>query len=826
MQLVKTFRKHKKVAFALLTLMAMISFVILPHVLEIIGSRASKDVLALQTKKYGNLHRSELDMLSYQRQKVLQVLEQLATKALGDRDSQGNIDFQAYVAAAKLRSQIGGTSDEEVAVGWLLANRAQEIGVLVSDDSVKAQIGQLLVGKIKKKDLDAVLKSAQISATQFVAFLRHELLSLEMRNMLLAGAGSLSPTERWDCVLRLHRNAKIEALPLPVANYVAQVKQEPSSREIKDLFNQYRHREPNPNSPEPGFREPARAAVAYFRLDQSAFLDSSPEGEKRIEAYYQEHLADFIPKPPAPDQTIPFVQPKPEVKPEAKPAEAKPAQPAAQPKPEAKPEVKPAETPKPEVKPEPKPAEPPKPEVKPEPKPEVKPEPKPEVKPEAKPAEAKPAQPVAPPKPEVKPEPKPAEPPKPEAKPEPKPAETPKPEVKPEPKPAAKTSSVSRSPFQYASYQAPPTEPGQTAKTEPTAPAPAAPAPAPVAGAKPAAPAPVPAAVAKPAEAKPAEPAKPQPRPLSEVREEIRRILAAEDMKKILDQLQAKLQQFETKQWLRYQTAKDQGKDIEPPTPPDFQALAEAYNTNPARPKVLAVETGVETLWELRKRDIARSGIPNGKAFLEVIFEGTQVYRPLVTMSEGSAFLFWKTEDIKAREMELTDEGVRQRVIDAWKFREARKLALADAKQMAEKAAQSGKPLQDLFGESGQVVTPREFTWMSVPAEIPRVSEVEGIDRPGDDFMRAVFSLQPTGVDAAMNHPQDVAYVIRLVQFSPSADQLWDLYTKAEFAAGSHSPYAKVDEYARQQVFMAQIDRLKEQAGLQWLIEPRRPRRD
>ena len=67
----------------------------------------------------------------------------------------------------------------------------------------------------------------------------------------------------------------------------------------------------------------------------------------------------------------------------------------------------------------------------------------------------------------------------------------------------------------------------------------------------------------------------------------------------------------------------------------------------------------------------------------------------------------------------------------------------------------------------------------------PVISEVEGVNMPGQAFMREVFSLKKGGTGAAMNQPQTVAYVIRVINFAPPTSVLL-----AEFESASPDTYA------------------------------------
>ena len=58
----------------------------------------------------------------------------------------------------------------------------------------------------------------------------------------------------------------------------------------------------------------------------------------------------------------------------------------------------------------------------------------------------------------------------------------------------------------------------------------------------------------------------------------------------------------------------------------------------------------------------------------------------------------------------------------------------------------------------------------------PKLSEVEGVDMPGEAFMRTVFGLKKGEIGVAMNQPQTVAYVVKVIEFAPPPRLLMDLF--------------------------------------------------
>ena len=137
-------------------------------------------------------------------------------------------------------------------------------------------------------------------------------------------------------------------------------------------------------------------------------------------------------------------------------------------------------------------------------------------------------------------------------------------------------------------------------------------------------------------------------------------------------------------------------------------------------------------------------------------------------------FLYWKVKEEGSFVPKLAD--VRGEVVNTWKRGEAYKIAKAEAERLA-KSLPGDKPLKETVGEAQakNVLGPPEFSWMSrgslpTGSGAPMLSSVEGVEFPGNEFMRAVFALQPGKIGVAANAPQTVVYVVRVAAESPDEE--------------------------------------------------------
>lgn len=300
---------------------------------------------------------------------------------------------------------------------------------------------------------------------------------------------------------------------------------------------------------------------------------------------------------------------------------------------------------------------------------------------------------------------------------------------------------------------------------------------------------------------------------------------ANEEIKRVFDRLQAKMNKYRSS-YAHYDAIRLEDPSAKPPAALNFEELAEEYGLGNHATRLMSQ-------LEAEGIDIGRSYIDVGSSdiarkwslrFLRYAYdEGWPLH--LAAKSEdvlGNHYLFWKVQDAKEEVPKFEDSGVREQVLAAWKMVQARKLALGEAEHLRDLALKSRKPLKEAFVDRPDIldklVLTTPFSWLTrglVPVETslapPRISSVTGVQMPGPDFMRTVFDLQKDQVGVAMNVPQTIAYVLRVIEFNKSDVVLW-----TEFTADPYMTYAAAAFDDQRQLFEAWREGLKIEAGLQW----------
>ena len=406
-----------------------------------------------------------------------------------------------------------------------------------------------------------------------------------------------------------------------------------------------------------------------------------------------------------------------------------------------------------------------------------------------------------------------------------------KPEAKPEAAPAApspstpKGAAIGGSPFRAVSFKQPAEKPAEAA-AEPAADAPKADAPksdTPADTAKkeaaPAAPATAadkPAADEKKDEKKAEEAA--QFEPLDAVKDDIRKRLARERADARIDAIftavAGDLGRY-AEDYALWQARKPAG--VEAPRPPDLAKIAEKQGLESGRSDLVAPDAafaagGIGGSFEFVQDPSSRFGIRQQRWLDQMFGAGSMSLRPIRSRDvEGNRYLSWRTED--QPEFIPSFETARSGVERAWRIVEGRSLAKKRAEALAQQAVSGG--------DETKAVQVGPFSWLTQGmggGGALVLSQPEGISMPGDEFMRAVFSLEPGKTAVAFNEPRTVCYVIRLVSQEPPAAELQE-----KFLAGRNDrqKIGMVAQREASNTFRELIEGMEKRYRLDWKRQPR-----
>jgi hypothetical protein len=266
------------------------------------------------------------------------------------------------------------------------------------------------------------------------------------------------------------------------------------------------------------------------------------------------------------------------------------------------------------------------------------------------------------------------------------------------------------------------------------------------------------------------------------------------------------------------------------PQPPNVEAIAKKQGLESGRlERVSAGDAvaagGLGTSFELSLDQNSPMGFRQ-VSWDEMVFAPTaSLWRPAGTRDvAGNRYLSWKTDDQPA--FSPTFDKAKADVERAWKIVEGRPLARKLAEELSKQAG-DGKTLEAAVaarteGPKLAAATVGPFTWMSRAGTFgaaPTLSQPDGLSMPGEEFMKAVFALEPGQTTVAFNEPRTVCYAIRLVSYEPDQEKLREQFVDPSF------DQRRIAALARQQEGDAigrWIEDVERRYALQWKRPPRR----
>ncbi len=758
-------------------------------------------------------------------------------------------------------------NDEELVDRLLLADKARALGVVISDTAIEDYLDNLCdASESNRPNYRALLQRAtngRLDYRQFHAQMAIELAAQRMEVMASGGLLAAPPELLYECYNRLNRQATVELLALDVADFVQEVP-EPTEADIAALYEEGKDEFPDPLLPDPGFKQRKRIAFGYFVGVFEEFLQREVDAirptitDARIETYYEDNKttefkvlelpsdepespadAPAAQQEPAPDAAAPDAAPTPPADGDstpAAPADAPPSEPPSAGEPAAPPEsAPPPPTSEPQARPEPEQ----------EPEPAAPPSTQPDTPPvpsgsqgRATGAHAETLQLVS--------------------------YQTPDPAAPPQDPPTQEQEEGPSLPDGTDQPEGPAAEPTEAGPAE-TAPAstqepPAAGPPAAEAGAA--------TPESHPVEGESAEPAPPEPvksRPLDDqLRDEIRTRLARLDARQpAQEKLEKAIEEARVvvERYARQVTRAKASPGAEPPTPPDFQQIAEnlhlvhqqtplwdvldiaeirqadpAEDDPPGYELARATEMSLSPQMGVTQRTLAEAAFGDDIALFlprRLVDGGYVGSGQQYTIPPDKLFLYWREQVVPEQVPPL--EEVRSQVVKVWKLQQALPRARARAESMAKQAADAARPLTEVFADNAtHVITTHPFTWMTrgaLPGSLqqapPRLSTVTGttldgqrvtIFGAGQDFMRAVFDLDVGQVGVAVNQPQKFVYIVRVVDMEPGEQQRRDAF----FAAGLTPEVLSLVRTEHGDILHDWYESLKKELAVDWKRKPER----
>ena len=657
----------------------------------------------------------------------------------------------------------------------ILAAEANRMGIHFDDQSVKTFLQKFVDGKLSGEQIQKALREVsggRMSLVDFNRLMKEELAKNAVLRLANGGqryeeranaqglptAVLSPPSKNWQYFTRFKRRASVETYPVFVKDFEESIDGKPTDKELRELFDKGKEltRINQPILTEPAFMTPELADFEFIACDIEKIIDEEKTKitEELLRSEYERRAKEKVFDVPLTEEEKKALQEK--IEQEKKDQQAKEPAPANLP-----PTLDNPDSPAPVPAPAAEPA--------------LAPAPEPAPAPAAEPAPA------------------------PAAEPAPPPAANPQ------------SSLTQNQPTRLVSFQDPAPQPPAEAPA-PVTPAPVTPAPETTAAETPAA---VPQVTEVPATALPATEtpsaapsAVPQAAPpeapavpmrtqsFEEVKEALARELAAGPAFRVLEQRVNEMRDLmeiyaaNRRAWERAVAEKD--SSMKEPEMLNLQQIADKYGFQYGRTDLIDVRTASSL-------PIGRSRVSRGPRMQPFEFPNLirfapnplesdslgNLYMPLQSTALLTRYLFWKV----AHEASSTPsfETARESVTSVWKMQRAAEKAESKAKDIATKASASS--LAESLGsdtERGLVVRPTPFSWFNpLMADFDiQLSNVENLKPLDNEFMEKVFAAEPGTTLVASDAAKEIYYVVKVLDFSPSEEDLMLSFSAAPNTGG------------------------------------------
>jgi hypothetical protein len=270
----------------------------------------------------------------------------------------------------------------------------------------------------------------------------------------------------------------------------------------------------------------------------------------------------------------------------------------------------------------------------------------------------------------------------------------------------------------------------------------------------------------------------PSYREYEEVREQIAQSMVEEDARVALDQAVTKVRAAMKKYWSQRELYRPESGQEEPEKP-DLDAMAKelglVYRKLPPHSPVSIEDEPISNSFE-EGTALSQRGVP----FTTMMFgsgdpaDKQVLFRPAVSvdLEAQRTYVTWKTDETDAYVPEL--EEVREEVVEAIRFAQARELAKQAAQSIAEQANETSLTEAVPEGKEEQLSKGLgPFSWLNmVGFGSVSIGNVPELDSVGQDFMEGVFMAEKDDVTVAPNQPERVFYVIERTSLLPTTDDL------------------------------------------------------
>lgn len=305
-------RKNQRILMAAAVLLAMFAFVIAPMFDAIQGrsGRGGGPNPVIASWRGGAIRYEQAQKDEFDLQVANRFLGELAREVIQKGGMPQVPDFRPDMQSLGITP---GLDLRSAAFRRMLITEAENLGIQFDDNSAKVFLEKFVNGKLSGETIVAVMRKStdrRMSMAMFNRIMKDELAYQQMIRLtnaglvfqdlrdsrLIAQPILLSPSKSWREFLQLNRTAKIQAYPVYVKDFLAEVTASPTDKELRDLYAEGKEviRNADVLDSTPAFMTAPRADIEFVTIDTETVVraEMAKIREEVLRAEYEKRVAN------------------------------------------------------------------------------------------------------------------------------------------------------------------------------------------------------------------------------------------------------------------------------------------------------------------------------------------------------------------------------------------------------------------------------------------------------------------------------------------------------------------------------------------------------
>ena len=326
------FRKYQRSLLVVFGVLLMVTFLLadVANRLSGNGGRRADENPVLVSWKGGEVKRNELRQMRAANYQAAVFTSKLFESA-ASRMSNTYVRTAMPIENSTFDGMEEDSANQAVFQTFIMAEKAKELGVVVNEKTVDAYLDALANEDLSDSDYQAIAKEVFNQGGYYYSIKKHlelELAAIAYDQMMRSGLywneltiqrpefgmrpitirpakAAVSPTERWQGYVKTNKYIDCQVYPLEIADFIDDVDDEPSVNELKDLYeegkdrfgNQMKLRVNSKGELQPGFKLPYRVSISHFRIDPTIFIEIEKQKitPEEVKAEYDRLVAEKSP---------------------------------------------------------------------------------------------------------------------------------------------------------------------------------------------------------------------------------------------------------------------------------------------------------------------------------------------------------------------------------------------------------------------------------------------------------------------------------------------------------------------------------------------------